>query len=300
MSRANWQGVIALLVTPFHDDFSLNEAALRDEIDWSFAHGASGVVAAPSIGEFVHLSDAERTRCFEVTIDQARRHGDVSVLAMTSGADTLVATRFTTLARSMGFDGAMVIPPYYWRCGSDEVYDHYRAIGDACQFPLVVYHNPALSKFHMSAEFMARVTALQHVKAVKEVETDLQHLEALVQAIRGKAAYFQTFRAYLTGSQLGSAGGFINVFAVPACVAIDRALAAGDRATAQEIQLRLNNCFPRGGEGALGHLGTTKLTASVATGIDMGPARPPYRAPDNARALIESRLPLLREVVPQR
>lgn len=295
--RATFQGVIALLVTPFTEDYSLNEAALREEIDWCFAHGASGVVATPSIGEFVHLTDKERIRCFEITFDQARRQRDASVLAMTAGPDTLVAMRFTEVARKMGFDAAMVIPPYYWRCGTDEAYEHYRRIAEACRFPLVVYHNPALSKFHMSAEFMSRVTTLDEVVAVKEVETDLQHLEALVQAIRGKAAYFQTFRAYYTGRQLGSAGGFINVFAVPACVAIDRALAGGETARAQEIQLRLNNCFPRGGEGALGHLGTTKLTASVATGIDMGPARPPYRAPDNARDLISARLPLLQEVL---
>ena len=297
MTNISWRGVIALLVTPFHDDYSLNEPALRDEIDWCFAHGASGVVATPSIGEFVHLSDEERLRCFEITLDQARRHAGRSAFALTSGPDTLVAVRFTRAARDMGYDGAMAIPPYYWRCGSDEVFDHFRMIGEACRFPLVVYHNPALSKFHMSPEFFARVTDLEHVVAVKEVETDLQHLEAMVQAIRGKAAYFQTFRAYLTGRQLGSAGGFVNVFAVPACAAIDRALAAGDAARALEIQLRLNNCFPRGGEGALGHLGTTKLTATVTTGIEMGPARPPYRAPANARELIASRLPLLREVL---
>ena len=297
MTPDRWQGVIALLVTPFHEDYSLNEPALREEIDWCFAQGATGVVATPSIGEFVHLSDEERTRCFAITLDQASKHRDAIVLAVTAGPDTLVAARFTALARDMGFDGAMVIPPYYWRCGSDEAFDHYRIIAERCEFPLVVYHNPALSKFHMSAEFMSRVTALDRVVAVKEVETELQHLEALVQAIRGKAAYFQTFRAYHTGRQLGSAGGFINVFAVPACVAIDRAIAAGDTARALEIQLRLNNCFPRGGEGALGHLGTTKLTASVATGIEMGPARPPYRAPDNARALITSRLPLLQDVI---
>jgi 4-hydroxy-tetrahydrodipicolinate synthase len=297
MVKTGWHGVIALLVTPFNADFSLNESALRDEVDWCFDQGASGVVATPSIGEFVHLSDEERIRCFEITLDQARRHRGASVLAMTAGPDTLIALRFTQVARDMGFDGAMVIPPFYWRCGSEEAYDHYRLIAERCDLPLVVYHNPALSKFHMSAEFMGRVTTLERVAAVKEVETDLQHLEALVQAIRGKAAYFQTFRAYYTGRQLGSAGGFINVFAVPACAAIDRALAAGDTAHAQEIQLRLNNCFPRGGEGALGHLGTTKLTASVATGIDMGPARPPYRAPDNARDLITSRLPLLQAVL---
>jgi 4-hydroxy-tetrahydrodipicolinate synthase len=131
-----WQGVIALLVTPFHDDYSINEAALREEIDWCFAHGATGVVATPSIGEFVHLSDDERRRCFEITLDQASKHQGAAVLAVTAGPDTLVAMRFTKLARDLGFDGAMVIPPFYWRCGSEEVYEHYKMIAEGCDIPL--------------------------------------------------------------------------------------------------------------------------------------------------------------------
>lgn len=295
--RKRLHGVIALLVTPFHDDFSLNEEALRAEIDWCFGHGATGIVATPSIGEFIHLSDEERLRCFEITLERAAKHRDAITAAVTSGPDTRVAQRFTVLARKMGFDNAMVIPPFYWRCGYEEVFRHYQMIAETCDMPITLYHNPELSKFHMSPEFMGRVTGLEQVVAVKEVETDLQHLEGMVQAIRGKADYLQTYRAYYTGRQLGSVGGFINVSAVPACVAIDRALAKGDRALAQEIQIRLNNCFPRGGEGALGHLGTTKVTASVVTGIEMGPARPPYMAPPNARELIRSRLPLLEEVI---
>src|SRR5712691_8165486 len=261
--RKRLHGVIALLVTPFREDFSLNEEALRAEIDWCFEHGATGVVATPSIGEFIHLSDEERLRCFEITHDQAAKYRDSITAAVTSGPDTRVAQRFTILARKMGFDNAMVIPPFYWRCGYEEVFRHYQMIAETCDMPITLYHNPELSKFYMSPEFMGRVTELERIVAIKEVETDLQHLEGVVQAIRGKADYLQTFRAYYTGRQLGSVGGFISVFAVPACVAIDRALGKGDRALAQEIQLRLNNCFPRGGEGALGHLGTTKVTASV-------------------------------------
>jgi len=292
-----FRGVIALLVTPFHEDFSLNEEALRAEIDWCFEHGATGVVATPSIGEFIHLSEEERVRCFEITLDQTANHRGSITAAMTSGPDTLVAQRFTLLAKKMGFDNAMVIPPFYWKCGSDEVFRHYQTIAETCDMPITLYHNPALSKFFMSPEFMGRVTELEQVVAVKEVETDLQHLEGVVQAIRGKADYLQTFRAYFVGRQLGSVGGFISVFAVPACVAIDRALAKGDTALAQEIQIRLNNCFPRGGEGALGHLGTAKVSASAAMGIEMGPARPPYMAPADARERILSQLRLLEEVI---
>src|SRR5262249_60044113 len=119
--RKRLHGVIALLVTPFHDDFSLNEEALRAEIDWCFGHGATGIVATPSIGEFIHLSDEERLRCFEITLERAAKHRNAITAAVTSGPDTRIAQRFTVLARKMGFVNAMVIPPFYRRRGSEEV-----------------------------------------------------------------------------------------------------------------------------------------------------------------------------------
>src|SRR5260370_12392043 len=96
---------------------------------------------------------------------------------------------------------------------------------------------------------------------------------------------------------LGAAGGFINIVAVPAAVAWVESFKRGDLGRAQEIQRRLNRCFPRGGEETLGHLGTTKVTATVATGIEMGPARPPYMAPEGAAELIRNRLPKLMEIL---
>jgi dihydrodipicolinate synthase/N-acetylneuraminate lyase len=96
---------------------------------------------------------------------------------------------------------------------------------------------------------------------------------------------------------LGAAGGFINIFAVPAAVALLKSYQHGEVARAEEIQRRLNRCFPRGGEETLGHLGTTKVTASVTTGIEMGPARPPYLAPADAAELLRKRLPALKEIL---
>lgn len=105
------------------------------------------------------------------------------------------------------------------------------------------------------------------------------------------------FRALLAGLMLGAAGGFINVFAVPAAAALMKSFKQGEVARAQEIQRRLNRCFPRGGEETLGHLGTTKVTATVATGIEMGPALPPYMAPENTADLVRSRPPKLMELL---
>jgi N-acetylneuraminate lyase len=290
-------GILAMLVTPFTSEYHLNEDALRREVQWALDKGARGIVATPSIGEFLHLTESERLRVWEITLDEARKGSAVCAVAMTSGATTLETLSYARHAARMGFDAQQVIPPYYWRCGELEVERHYRMVADSGDLPVVIYHNPALSKFTISPKFAGRLATIENIVAMKEVLTDLQHLEALYDEIGGRVAVYNTFRALLAGLMLGAAGGFINIFAVPAAAALLSAFIAGDVARAQEIQRRLNRCFPRGGEESLGHLGTTKVTASVTTGIEMGPARPPYLAPDNAAALIKNRLPRLNELL---
>lgn len=290
-------GILAMLVTPFTADFKLNEEALRRQVRWALEHGAEGIVATPSIGEFLHLSESERVRAWEVTLEETRQRSGICAVAMTSGATTLETLNYAKIAARRGFDAQQVIPPYYWRCGELEVERHYRMVADAGDLPVVIYHNPALSKFTITPRFAGRLAAIPNIVAMKEVLTDLQHLEALYDEIAGRIDIFNTFRALLAGLMLGAAGGFINIFAVPAAVALMKSFAKSEIARAQEIQRRLNRCFPRGGEETLGHLGTTKVTATVATGIEMGPARPPYMAPENAAELIRSRLPHLLEML---
>src|ERR1700687_4694848 len=291
------RGILAMLVTPFHDDYRLNEAALRKEVQWAIASGANGVGAAPRIGEFLHMNEAERTRVFEIVVEEARKKPGISTVAMTSGATTLETIHYAKIAARLGYDAQQVIPPYYWRCGEAEVERHYRMVAESGDLPVVIFPNPALSKFNITPKFAARLAAIPGVVAMKEVLTDLQHLEELYDQIGSRIEIYNTFRALLTGLMLGAAGGFINIFAVPATAAPLKAFRAGDVTRDQETQRRLNRCFPRGGEEALGHLGTTKVTASVATGIDMGPARPPYMAPADAAERLRKRLPQLQDIL---
>ena len=142
----------------------------------------------------------------------------------------------------MGFDAQQVIPPYYWRCGELEVERHYRMVAEAGDLPVVIYHNPALSKFTISPKFAGRLAAIPNIVAMKEVLTDLQHLEALYDEIAGRIEIYNTFRALLAGLMLGAAGGFINIFAVPAAAALMKSFKArrnptrpGDSATSQPL-----------------------------------------------------------------
>ena len=104
-------------------------------------------------------------------MEEARKRPDVCAVAMTSGATTLETLHYAKIAKRLGYDAQQVIPPYYWRCGELEVERHYRMVAEAGDLPVVIYHNPALSKFNISPRFAGKLASIPGVVAFKEVLT---------------------------------------------------------------------------------------------------------------------------------
>ena len=283
MSNTKLRGIYAMLVTPFNrTNEDIDYEALRAEVDWCVEHGVDGVVATPSIGEFACMTNTERWKCFEVVADQASKHQNLTTLATIAAPYTKEVVEHARVCKELKFAGAQLIPPYYWIPDEDEVYRHYQLALET-GLPVVVYHNPMLSKFFMTREFLGKLAKLDGVIGIKEVKTDRQReLEPLFQEVAGNAPVFTTFRVFTTGLILGSAGGFINAFAVPACTKLWKMWNNNGQksdAKMEEIQNMINVVFPRGGEENQRHIGTTKLSTSVVSGIDMGPPRAPYLSP---------------------
>ena len=270
-----------MLVTPLDASEEIDYGALRAEVDWCAEQGVDGVVATPSIGEFACLTNAERWKCFEVVSDQASQYLSLTKIATIAAPYSREVLVHAQVALDLGYAAAQPIPPYYWVPDEEEVHRHFRLAADT-GLPIVIYHNPRLSKFLMSRPFIGRLADIPGVIAVKEVLTD-RHvaLEPLFRIVNGRIDIFTTFRVLTTGLILGSSGGFINVFAVPGCVKIWQLFQQGtDRDAMESLQNLINEVSPRGGEDNLRHIGTTKMAASVVTGIDLGPPRSPYLLPE--------------------
>jgi 4-hydroxy-tetrahydrodipicolinate synthase len=300
-------GVYAMLVTPMHPNGMVNLDVLRAEVRWAITRGAVGVVVTPSIGEFACLNDGERWACFEACADEASKYFIVGcqqqreriiTIAMTADTCTLKIAEHTRRALYLGYDAAQLIPPYYWIPDDEEVFDHYR-LAAKMGLPLVVYHNPMLSKVTMSIPLLKRIAEIPGVVAMKEVETDRQRrLEPLFPALKEKIKVFTTYRAFTTGLLLGASGCFANIQSLPFCVKMYDLWQKGERDHAEAIQNLLNEVLPRGGESNKRHIGTNKLAASLVTGIDMGSPRAPYGMPSNeVRESIASKLPALWDLV---
>jgi 4-hydroxy-tetrahydrodipicolinate synthase len=291
------EGIYTILPLPFSESFEIKEDVLLQAIDWAVGVGAKGVVATGSVGEFSHMTAAERQRVMQISITQIRKNPGTKAVSMTAAAGTLETITWTKLAKEMGYDYALIVPPYYWRVGDDEVFRHFQMINDAVDIPVIVYNNPITSKFKISVPFAERLVELSNVVAMKEMSHDMAYLMSMYDAVGDKISMMQTFRVYLMGLMLGAAGGSITSFGLPACVRIKELYDQGDLTGAVKIQQALNKLFKGSTEGS-GVLGRIKTACSMVAGLDFGPPRPPYLAPDGKElAILQANMDHLNQVM---
>ena len=139
-----FRGLFPPLITPFHADGSLNEQGLRDHVDFVIANGADGFCAGSSTGEFMNLTRAEWERVLGICQEQNR--GRVPMLAGTADISTPATIEKSKFAESLGYDGFLIISPWYQVHTMREIEAHFRAVRDATSKPIMIYNNPRLSQ----------------------------------------------------------------------------------------------------------------------------------------------------------
>ena len=122
-----FQGAMVAIVTPFKDG-EVDEASLRQLIDFQIANGTTGIVPCGTTGESATLSFEEHERVIEITVEQVNKR--VPVIAGTGSNNTEEAIRLTRHARKAGADGALMISPYYNKPTQEGLYRHFQ---DGCR-----------------------------------------------------------------------------------------------------------------------------------------------------------------------
>jgi len=160
-----FNGALSAIITPFRDG-AVDEAALRDLVEWQIQSGVDGIVPCGSTGESATLSHAEHEQVIRLVVDQVRRR--VPVIAGTGSNSTAEAIRLTTFAREVRADGALLISPYYNKPTQDGIYRHYKAIANAVDLPLIVYNIPGRTGSNIAPETFARMSEVKNIVGVKE------------------------------------------------------------------------------------------------------------------------------------
>lgn len=177
MTRA--RGTFTVLVTPFTADGSAVDAsALRRLVNWQIAAGIHGLIPLGSTGEFLSLTRAERQEVVEICVSEAA--GRVPVYIGTGAEATFDAVELSREAEAMGADGVMIIPPFYSSPTEDELFEHYRRIGEAISIPIMVYNNPATANVDLIPQTVARLSRIDAVRSIKESTLEVTRVRDII------------------------------------------------------------------------------------------------------------------------
>lgn len=272
-----FRGSYTVSVTPFTEDGSdIDLDAQRRFLDWLVECGVPGVIVLGTTGEFLTVSDDERRRLVETTVEHVA--GRMHVLVGTMNASTANAVRYSREAEAIGADGLMIVPPYYYTPTEDEIFGYYRAISEAVSIPIMLYNNPVTSNVDMSAKLVGRLTrALPNVRYIKEASMDVARVFDIVEETEGVMNVFAGER--IVESYLLGAVGYVNPYGnyIPrASTRIWDYLVAGRVGDSKRIQHLIDAMYAviQPGHPTYGHQCYSKALCAAA-GYPVGDVRPP-------------------------
>ena len=234
-----FKGSLVALVTPFHNG-AVDEKRFQSFVDWQIGQGTQGVVPCGTTGESPTLSHAEHKRVVELCVEVAK--GRVPVIAGAGSNSTAEAIDFLRHAKEAGADGALVVTPYYNKPTQEGLYQHYKALNDAVDLPIIIYNIPPRCVIDMSVATMARLAKLPNIVGVKDATNDLARPLRTRAAIGGDFAQLSgedvTALAFLAQGGDGCISVTANI-APRACAEMHEAWQKGDWARAMTINQRL-------------------------------------------------------------
>lgn len=175
-----FRGSITALITPFNG-YAVNEKAFQQFVDWQIKEGIHGVVPCGTTGESPTLSHEEHRRVIELCIEVAK--GRVPVIAGTGSNSTAEAIELTQHAKKAGADAALIVAPYYNKPSQEGVKQHFRAIADAVEIPIILYNVPSRTITDIAVETVVELAKHPNIVGIKEATGDVSRATKIKLAV---------------------------------------------------------------------------------------------------------------------
>ena len=233
-------GSIPALITPFANG-GIDEAGFQDFVNWQISEGSNGVVPVGTTGESPTLSHDEHTRVIELAVEAAA--GRVPVIAGTGSNNTTEAIDYTQHAKKAGADAALVVAPYYNKPTQEGLYQHFKAVAESADIPIILYNVPGRTVADISVETMARLAKdVGNIIGVKDATAELDRVSKQRRECGKDFIQLSGEDGTALGFNAHGGTGCISVTANVAprlCAEFQAACAAGDYDKAIGIQDRL-------------------------------------------------------------
>ncbi|MCU4298541.1 dihydrodipicolinate synthase family protein [Brevibacterium permense] len=271
------RGILAATATPFDEDENIAEAALRAHVRRQLTAGVHGIFALGTNGEFYAQSAAERAEAARIVIEEVA--GAVPVVIGAGAATTRETIAIASDAAAAGADALSIITPYFAAASQVEIENHFRAVADSVDVPVIVYNIPARTGNAVAPATLEKLAAVDNITAVKDssgnFDTILQYLERTdrdtFDVISGNDSLI--LWTLLAGGA-GGISGIANIYPGTMASIYDLFVAGNTVAarSAQDSIRPIRNCL------ALGNPNTVVKAAANERGFGLGPARAPFNA----------------------
>jgi 4-hydroxy-tetrahydrodipicolinate synthase len=173
------------LVTPFARDGSVDERALRSLVDWQIAEGVHFLVPCGSTGEAATMTPAEHRRVVEIVVDETA--GRVPVVAGAGSNDTKRAVAMSREMKAAGATHLLHVSPMYNKPPQRGIVEHFKAVADATDLPVIVYNVPGRTGSNIEAKTTLALAGVANIVAVKEASGNLAQI---TDVLRGRPPAF--------------------------------------------------------------------------------------------------------------
>ncbi|MFL5982962.1 MAG: 4-hydroxy-tetrahydrodipicolinate synthase [Gaiellaceae bacterium] len=235
--------VLTAIVTPFARDGSIDFERFRELAQHLVESGSDGIVVAGTTGESPNLSDDERIELFRVAVDALSGRG-CTVVAGTGTYSTAHSVHLTREAHELGVDGFLVVAPYYNKPPARGVVEHFRAIADVSDRPIIAYNIPARVVINIEPATLVELAGIPTVSAVKQANDDLAQARRIV-ADTDLDLYAGDDNLIFPFLELGGVGGIcVHTHVAGTRVkAMVRAFREGDAEAARQIDEELEPAY---------------------------------------------------------
>lgn len=163
-------GSIVALVTPFKDE-AVDYDKLEELVEYHIENGTNGIIPCGTTGESPTLTHSEHGEVVDKVVEKA--NGRIRVIAGTGSNSTSEAINLTRHAKKTGADGALIITPYYNKPTQQGLYEHYKAILEEVDIPVIIYNVPSRTGVSITPETVARLYDFNNIVAIKEATGDI-------------------------------------------------------------------------------------------------------------------------------
>jgi len=233
-------GSIVAIVTPMHEDGSLDLPGMRRLVDFHVQEGTDAIVVVGTTGESPTVNVEEHHELIRLVVEHSA--GRVPVIAGTGANSTAEAIEMTVFARQAGATAALSVVPYYNKPTQEGLYRHFRAIAEAVDIPLILYNVPGRTVADMSNDTTLRLAQIPNVVGVKDATGNIDRgCELIVRAPEGFAVYSGDDPSACALMLLGAQGNISVVANVAPRLMHEMCAAAvkGDLIGARELHFRL-------------------------------------------------------------